>query len=374
MEVRLLTLADFGWRWRCAFVAERLDVWRAVGGNRQRLFRFSTASVGVPIERHPWVAWADVIHIHWVQQGFLSLDSLGRLLRMEGKRFVWSLHDFWPLTGGCHIPYQLDDEGETTFCTAFKSHCGRCPLLTSGQEKDRAYRIFERKSKLPLAQIHFLAVSSEVARVAREAVLTRGSKVTVVHNPLDLHLFKPAERERRQLFDLLYVAPQVDDPIKGVDLLRKVLEIAAEQSDDFRQNGRLCVVGKVKDQRLLGDFPIEIQTLGHVDQGQLIELYQRASLYLSTSRYETMGQTILESIACGTPALAFRVGGISDLIKEGVSGSLVPPYEVQAMADQLLEWTSGRSSLDRYEVSETVSAFAQERIASQLLQIYREVE
>lgn len=93
-----------------AFLAERGEIFLANRFDRRLLFRLSTNHFGCDIADHPWVKWAEVIHLHWIHNGFLSLKRLRRLLSLEGKRLFWSLHDLAPLTGGCHIPYLVDQE------------------------------------------------------------------------------------------------------------------------------------------------------------------------------------------------------------------------------------------------------------------------
>lgn len=373
IEVRVLWGTDFGMRHKAAFYAERLDVFHAVCYDRQRLFRISTASHGIDISRHPWVEWADVIHIHWVQQGFLSIKGLEKLLSLEGKRFFWTLHDLWALTGGCHIPYIIDADGQTSFCQAFRAYCGNCPLLGRRQLVDRSYQLFEEKSKLPLHKVHVVGVSKAVATYACQSKLFGGSRVTALPNPIDLSRFKPKEVAPTDERKLLFVAARADDPVKGLDLCRAMLERAARHSEYFEQQAHLYIVGEVKERDALAGFPVKVTHLGRLDQSELIKLYQEATLILCTSRFESLVTTLVEGIACGTPAVAFEVGGMADIIRpESGNGALIAPYDIDAMALAVVEWSELQRPRDRSAIAATVRHFAQEVVGQQLVALYQE--
>lgn len=373
IEVRVLWGTDFGLGQKAAFYVERWEVFRTVRYNRSRLFRISTASHGVDISRHPWVEWADVIHIHWVQQGFLSIRGLERLLSLKGKRFFWTLHDLWALTGGCHIPYIIDADGETSFCEAFRGHCGSCPLLGSRQLQDRSFRVFEEKATLPLEKVHVVGVSRALATYARESKLFGQSRVTALPNPIDLTRFQPRAVAPSDERKLLFVAARADDPVKGLDLCRDMLVRAARHSEHFEREAHLYIVGEVKDRSALEGFPIRVTHLGRMEQAELIALYQEATLLLCTSRFESLVTTLVEGIACGTPAVAFEVGGMADIIRpESGNGALIPPYDLDVMALAVVEWSELQRPRDQQAIAATVSHFAQEVIGQQLVALYQE--
>ena len=368
MEVRMLTFTEFGWQHRVSFLADRLDTLRTVGYQRKNLFRFSTARYGLDIAHHPWVAWAEVVHIHWVQQGFLSVKGLAELLSIKGKRFFWTLHDFWPLTGGCHIPYSIGVDGETSFCQRFTVGCGSCPLMGSKSKQDHSSRLFQAKKDLPLEQIHLVAVSNAVAKAAYASPLFSKSAITVLHNPIDLKRFYPDSATKKQESSLLLVASRIDDPVKGPDLLVQMLREAKALSEEWASSASITLVGQIKDKSLLEQIPIPYRHIPRAEGEELVKLYQTASTILSTSRYETLGQTLVEGIACGTPAIAFGVGGIPDIIRpESGNGQLIQPYDTTAMARAV---THTPTPKDRKQIADTVRSFGIDAIAPQLLHLY----
>lgn len=362
-----------GWRQRWAFYAERAEVFSAVKFDRKHLFRFSSACCGVGILSHPWVEWADVIHIHWVQHGFLSLRGLQGLLSLPRKKIYWSLHDLWPLTGGCHIPYTVQPRG-ALFCQQFMRECLFCPLLHTKGRGDLSTKLFSLKHQLPLSRVHFLGVSREVVSLARSAPLLEGARISLLPNFVDPQEFfppTPADEERSEP-RILMVAARLDDPVKGLDLCQLALERACAISPHFQKEVHLVLVGRVKHPELLHRLPIRYTHLERVTQEELRGLYQSASVTLSTSRYETFGQTLLESIACGTPAIAFRVGGTPDIIQEAKGGgALVPNYDIDSMASYLVTWTEPHRPRPRATILlDSIQHLMLDTVVDALLQIY----
>lgn len=356
------------WRWKVDFVKERLSLLPRVGYERARLFKFSPDS-GCDISKHPWVAWADVIHLHWIQHAFVSLRGIEALIA-TGKPLLWSLHDLWPITGGCHIPY-FSEKGKVERCDKFHRHCEVCPVLSGGRTQDLSWQQYERKSKLSYDKVHFLAVSRAVAEEVRASALSRHSAVSVLPNMIDPKVFRPLSEKRPEGFRMLFVAARPDDPIKGLELCKDALRKACERSETFARNAVFVCVGVPKDHRVLEDFPVTVEAMGAVySTEKLVRLYNTARVTLSTSLFETFGQTLLESVACGTPALAFGVGGISDIIVEE-NGILIPPYDTSAMAQALLHLFDNPEKWGQKEgVSATASRFYAETVAEQARAIY----
>ena len=111
-DERIASVADTTPRrlWaKTAFLLERLEIYLRNGRSRQHLFRVSTARWGCDITSHPWVREADILHLHWINQGFLSLTTLKKLAAL-GKPVFSTLHDLWAATGICHLPLELGRE------------------------------------------------------------------------------------------------------------------------------------------------------------------------------------------------------------------------------------------------------------------------
>src|SRR5690606_25721846 len=108
------------------FIVERGVIYIQNGFSKNNLFDISIANKGVSITNHPEFKKADIIHLHWINQGMLSIREIGKIVA-SGKKIVWTMHDMWPFTGICH---------HAGLCDHFKNGCGLCPYLNTPREYD----------------------------------------------------------------------------------------------------------------------------------------------------------------------------------------------------------------------------------------------
>lgn len=167
---------------RFRFAAERLQIFLANGFTRHRLFDIDNGGFGADITQLPEFRRADVIHLHWVNQGMLSLRDVERIVR-SGKRVVWTMHDMWPFTGVCH---------HADACQRWTNGCGNCPLLKRSGPKDLSWRTFARKRRAYAGgDITFVGCSNWLAALARRSPLLDGKQVESIPNPIDTDFFIP---------------------------------------------------------------------------------------------------------------------------------------------------------------------------------------
>ena len=359
-----------GITWQVLRYLEKLETLIHLRGNRRNLFRFSTASTGLAsLIKHPWIRWADVLWIHWVQQSFLSLPLLSQLISLPDKKILWTLHDYWPITGGCHSPYFVDERGETRYCDHFLTGCGSCPLLGpkgshSGQDISR--RLFEHKKALPIEKVTFQAISRMMHRDLSLSPIAQKGQILYLPNFFDPALFYVKEgfpKANR----ILFAAARPDDPVKGLDLAREALSKAAAKAPELLLVFRFTVVGTPRNDELLKDFPIPVEVIPHATQEELADLYRSATLTLSASRMETFGLTLLESIACGTPVVTFAIDEPSTFVQDGTNGSRVTPFDTEAFAQAILFWCQNKNHLTPRSISDSVIPFRREAVLTTLL-------
>lgn len=369
-------ILSIGGRWagRLHFLWERLVIWMANRGSRRNLFKVSIANTGFDLTAHPAFREADIVHLHWVNQGMLSIRQLRKILH-SGKRIVWTLHDMWPLTAICHYSYD---------CTAFRHGCGNCPFLAVPGRNDLSSRVFRRKLRAYgglVPGLSVVAVSSWLARQVKDSILLGEKPIDVIANTLSLSQFALLDRStcRRQLgiehtrFVLLFGAARVDNPIKGFEFVRQAIEVLLSRGEFRREELHLLVVGEIKTPGLLDGFPIPTTATGLVsDAATMSQLYSSANVVLSTSFYETFGQMVVEAQACGVLPLAFDGSGQADLIDHKTNGYLAARLDVDNLADGL-EWClSEGQCIDRRTLREGVLQRYDERvIAQQYLEVYR---
>ena len=189
---------------RFNFLAERAGVWAANGFRRRNLFVVDTAAFGTNILRQTLVQEADIVHLNWVNQGMMSLQSIAQLLQ-AGKKVVWTLHDMWPLTGICH---HAED------CRGWLASCGNCPKLLRPAAQDLSRQTFEKKKRTyGSARLKIVACSNWLADLARQAPLLRASEVFSIPNAIDTQFFSPGSKAEARaalgLFLLLAVWVEV---------------------------------------------------------------------------------------------------------------------------------------------------------------------
>ncbi len=260
----------------------------------------------------------DVINLHWVS-GFVDYVSFFRMLP-PGKPLVWTLHDMNVLTGGCHY-----DSG----CRRFEEGCGRCPQLGSDRVEDLSRRVWRRKHRAlhptPPLRLRFVADSRWLAEEARRSPIVNSYPIDTIHYALDLETFLPRDRRfARDVLDLpvdsrivLFVADSVVNRRKGFAILVDALQGME------RPEGLILLSLGGGEPRFRGR--IEHRHLGPIEDDRLLSLvYSAADVFVIPSLQEAFGQTALEAMACGTPVVGFRTGGIPEIVRPGETGELVP--------------------------------------------------
>ncbi len=338
VDARVLTGADASSRW--PFYAERLS-FLPYERDRSVRFQFSLANVGCDMSRHPVVQAADVIHLHWINQGFLSLKGIARLARL-GKPVVWTLHDMWAFTGGCH--YSAD-------CKRYQDACSYCPMVRWPGPRDLSHRIWRRKKRLFPPHLTIITCSEWLGQCARSSSLLRDHTIEVVPNAIDTELFAPISDAQRQLFRqqwgippnavlALFSSVKVENPWKGFSHLVDALKHLIRHRPDVPIV--LMVMGKAHADTLQS-LPCPVYALGALSEPtQLAAAYASADVFIIPSLEENLPNTVMEALSCGTPVAGFSAGGISEMVDHGRNGYLAPVGDTRALADAIL-WVAERS-------------------------------
>lgn len=359
---------------RAKFVMERAEIFAANSFSRENLFAVDHATHGYDITRLPEFEQADVIHLHWVNQGMLSLSDIRKVLA-SGKRVVWTLHDMWPCTGVCH---------QSAGCEEWLRACGNCPQLHGGgSEKDLSHTTFLRKQKAYAAgHIRFVACSDWLADIARRAPLLKGHSVESIPNPIDMNFFRPDNKQeaRRRLGLpqekklILFVAFNATDRRKGIDYLKESVEILRKQYGKLIDSLAVVPVGRDAE-ALRGQFACEVLPQSYVTSEETMrDLYNAADVLAMPTLMDNLPNTIVEAMACGLPCVGFHVGGLPQMIDHGVSGYLA----------QLKDAADFAQGLTRILFSENAQTFvpaarrkaerhySEEAVATQYIKIYEQ--
>lgn len=358
---------------KLCFLRERFIIWRNNHYSRKNLFTVSIANTGIDITRLPEFKEADIIHLHWVNQGMLSLEGIRKILD-SGKPVVWTMHDMWPFTAICH---------HAQGCNRYLTICHSCPYLQQPDENNLSNRIFNQKDGVYLhGYIHFVAVSHWLASLARKSNLLVGRNIDTIHNTLSLNDFQPIEkaeaRKRLQLPNKLLIAfgaARIDDPIKGFDYLLEAIQTLIRRSDFKQEELHLLLFGGIKHAKKLQEIPISYTHFGVIkDSEKLSALYSAADITVSASRYETFGQTLAEAQACGCLAVSFDNSGQTDIITHKGNGYLAKAYDTNDLAGGIV-WAlrEGKNIASESLREGVVQRFSGEVIAKQYIQLYQQI-
>jgi glycosyltransferase involved in cell wall biosynthesis len=295
-------------------------------------FQFSPATTGVDLTFNSTVRQADVLHLHWINFGFFSVEGLQRLMALE-KPVVWTMHDMWPFTGGCH---------HSGTCENYQRTCGNCvPFLRNPGPNDLSHSGWVRKQQAyETAHLVPVGCSEWLANRARKSGLFRNVPVLNIPNPIDTTLFRPvpkaAAREalglptNRRL--ILFAAAKVSTVGKGFRYFEAALHKLHSELDNPREV-ELLIFG-AGDKGLLHELPFQYHFLGSLtDMQQISHAYNAADTFVIPSLAENLPNTIMEAMACGTPVVGFTVGGIPEMIQHRESGYLAQYKSAEDLAE-----------------------------------------
>lgn len=277
------------------------------------------------VVNHPWVGEADVLCMHWVNHGFMDESALRRLFSLQ-KPIIWHMHDFWAFTGGCHYPGK---------CREFEHSCGDCMALKPVFKANAALKWQERLRTFEINPPILVGASQWLANEAQKSALARSSTIVHIPNPLDpdfVHTSKKQCREALRLNPnkryLLFAAMNTADVRKGFHLLKEALKEL-----DPETVGCL-VAGKFKAEQL-GEVDLEVKALGPLNKAGMMQAYNAADLFVIPSLEENLPNTVLESLSCGTPVAGFRIGGIPEMVNNGINGFLSDTLTANGLASAI---------------------------------------
>ncbi len=339
------------------FLWERFCIWVNNRFSRKNLFAVSIANTGTDISQLPAIQQADIIHLHWINQGGLSLRNIEQLQAL-GKPIVWTMHDMWPFTGICHHAHN---------CEKYKSQCSACPQIAGRL----ASEVFNKKLN-QWKNIHFVGCSQWISKLAESSHLTQKSKVKSIPNPIDTTCYRPIDKQdaRRKLgLDedkkyILFGAMNTTTPMKGFSYLCAADKLI--QKDEVQY----LVFGKNSaDLAALLTHPVI--NMGYVSSDQRKALiYSAADVFVTPSLAENLPNMIMEAMACGTPCVGFHIGGIPEMINHMQNG-YVAEYKNAADFAKGIEEVFKNDLFQEKALDKVINHYSESVIAQQYIQLYQ---
>lgn len=288
--------------------------------NKRKREPFSLSLIGGNVFREQWIRDADIIHLHWICN-FLSPRVIKKLSKL-GKPLVWTCHDSWPFTGGCHVRYN---------CDKYRTQCKKCPVLDSNTDYDLSTFIFNRKNKyLSKLPITFIAPSNWMKKNLETSMMFRGNRCVVIPNTLDLNIFndKDIDDVAKKLnyqkdfskIHLLFGAVVLKIPYKGLVFFTEALRRLWEEHNDVAKKTVIHFIGADKcEDEILKYY--ECKRWGYiVEQEKMACIYNMADILVFPTLEDNLPGMVMESLACATPVVAFDTGGVSDMVVHKENG------------------------------------------------------
>lgn len=312
----------------------------------------------------------DVVHLHWICSGMIKIQHLTKIK----APIVWTFHDMWPFTGGCH---------SSKDCNNYKDNCGNCPLLVNPHDKDMSHKVWEKKKRFwHNSRLTIVTPSHWLADCTNNSSLFRNNSVNIIPNGLDINIYKYTNKYfARKSWNLplnkkliLFGAVlALTDPNKGFALLCKAINTLHSR---FHEEVELIIFGADKP-IISHDFGFPIHYFGQLhDDISISLLYSAADVMVVPSYQEAFGQTASEAQACGCPVVAFNATGLSDIVTHMETGYLATPYESEDLCNGInfvIEDKERHAKLSSYARKKALGFFDIKIIAKQYKELYYSV-
>lgn len=269
----------------------------------------------------------DIVHLHWIGLGFVPVSEIRKIK----NPIIWTLHDMWAFTGGCH--YAGD-------CARYREQCGQCPQLGS-HSYDISSFVWKRKAESWKNRNLILVCPSKwLAERAGESSLFKDAFVEVIPNGIDINIFRPMEKTEARMklglpldkkLILFGAMNSFGDKRKGFPHLVSALQHLFTTYHSLRPD---CVIFGSTDGKPVKIPGYHVHNLGNVPgEERLALVYSAADVFVAPSIQENLANTVMEAMACGTPTVAFNIGGMPDMIDHKKNGYLAIFLDDQDLAD-----------------------------------------
>lgn len=312
---------------------------------------------GYNLASHSLVLDADAINLHCTDS-FQSPATVRKLLDL-GKPLIWTLSDQNPFTGGCHY---------ASGCKGYESECFPCLQLLHDPCRLPAEILKEKMSFLANTYLTIVSPSNWLAECARRSVVFGSHRIEVIPNGVNLEVFKNQNKiEAKKSFGLdsndivvVVTADSGRETRKGFHIIREIITKCLKNLSFCRlfKEGRLHLFALGSHMEKIDHMGFPVRKFGHVDDNrQLSLIYSAADILLYPSMEDSFPICVIEAMSCGTPAIAFEVGGLKEIISDTVDGYLIPAFDVGLMANRFIN-----SLINHQDLLPELSANARKKV------------
>jgi len=337
---------------------------------------FSISYPGLDLTQLPLMSKIDVINLYWIT-GFQSVMSIHRLLNM-GKPVIWTFHDMWPITGGCHYP---------SGCNGYMDSCSSCHQLLNDPLKLTELMLADKKFLFTSRNFVAVAPSRWMARRIKESAVFRQCRVEVISNSVQTDVFEPGSKtEAKKAIGIdpdkktiLFGCQDLNEKRKGFQELVEAFKYCLAELDSKKSvnKGRLHLIALGTSDRALTSLGIPVYSPGYVTgETEIATIYNSADIVVLPSLEDNAPNIILEAMSCGIPVVAFQAGGVSEFVEDGITGLVVPKANSKELSQAILSLLDDQNSRQRMGIkarSESVSRFSPKRQAEEYVNLYHDM-
>lgn len=336
--------------------------------NQNNILPFSSSLFGVNISKNKLVKEADIVHLHWINGGFLGFNSL---MKLKNKKIVWTLHDSWPITGGCHV---------SLGCKEFENYCGFCPIIHSDKKKDISNKIIKKKIDIYKdLDLTIITPSDWMFNRASNSRVLKNKTIKKIPNTLNLSTFKVYKKNKvkyelnlkeEKKYILFGAINPTKTTYKGFDYLIKALKKLDYKNEN--NNIEIIVFGANKDYEY--DIPFNIKFVGKINEEEILaKLYSSCDMLLYPSLDDNLPNVVLEALSCKLPVCAFDVGGINEMIEHKLNGYLAKYKDVDDLVTGINFCLKNKEKLNERTRSSIIEKFDSKKIAFEHKETYRNI-
>ncbi len=299
---------------------------------------FSLGYLGFNLDELPQLKNSDIINLHWVANDFQSHITIKKLLEL-GKPVIWTLHDMAAFTGGCHYSAR---------CDKYQTDCLNCPQLVNDIYGLTQTILEEKATIFNHPNLTIVTPSKWLGECAKKSRVFGKNSIKVIPSSLDTNIFKPIPKTEAKInltlspdnIILLIGAISSKEKRKGFDELIEVFKICQENTN-FNQlvndnTLKICAFGESMED--LNQLNLSIFSFGVIDSEETLSLiYSAADMFILPSLEDNLPNTMIEAMSCGTPVIAFEIGGIPDLVTNSMTGFTAPEKNLQVMAKKIIQ-------------------------------------
>lgn len=318
----------------------------------------------------------DIVHLHSFC-GMLKIEELAKIQ----KPIVWSFHDMWPFTGGCHnaLEFSIEKEIPEEICRKYEQNCGSCFILGSCKENDLSHQVWQRKKKIfsQLSNLTLIATSDTIKQNALESSLLKEREVLTIPYPVDTQMFQHVDKKTaREIlglpldkkFLLVHSQKSFFDTSKSLHSLWEALKELESQKMELLYLGEKPVLPENFS------FPIRFYE-GYYDSISRKLLYNAADVFIDPFFWESCSYSILESLACATPVVAFRTKNNSEILQHAQNSYLAKPFDGKDLATGI-DWICHHLNYRQLSIKareKALESFDRKKILQEYTHLYEKI-